>query len=74
MLAAGFVASPLLTNDEDLLALYGRKPVTRPTAYSVDLGSNSFAWKSEVRFRIYAIENTLGGRALGGSANTNATP
>jgi hypothetical protein len=74
MLAAGFVASPLLTNDEDLLALYGGKPVVRPRAYSIDLGSNSCAWKSEIQFRIYAIENTLGGRALDGSANSNATP
>ena len=72
MLAAGFVASPLLVNDEDLLALYAGKPVARPSAYSVELGSSAFAWKSEIHFRIYKIENALGSRTLNQADRTDA--
>jgi hypothetical protein len=74
MMAAGFLASPLLTNDEELLAVYEGKPVLRPTAYSVELGSSAFLWKSEIRFRIYKIENSFAGRASSTSGKTTAVP
>jgi hypothetical protein len=58
MLAAGFLASPLLLRNEDVLDLYVGKHVTRPRAYSVELlpGQQHF-WLQAARFRIYAIQN-----------------
>jgi hypothetical protein len=61
LLTAGFVASPLLLENDDVLDLYTGAPVTRPVAYSVEVppGTESF-WEPTVRFRIYKIVNQLG--------------
>jgi hypothetical protein len=61
MLAAGFVASPLLLRNEDVLSLYDGNPIPRPAAYSVELlaGEDHF-WQPGIRFRVYRIENQLG--------------
>jgi hypothetical protein len=58
MLAAGFVASPLLLRNEDALGLYAGKAVSRPAAYSVELlpGQEQF-WQQAARFRVYGIQN-----------------
>jgi len=63
MLAAGFLASPLLQRNPDLLELYAAHAATRPRAYSVELlpGDERF-WQVPFRFRIYRIENPLGRR------------
>jgi len=63
MLAAGFLASPLLQRNPDLLELYAAHAATRPRAYSVELlpGDERF-WQAPFRFRIYRIENPLGRR------------
>jgi hypothetical protein len=68
MLAAGFVASPLLLRNEDVLGLYDGNPVSRPAAYSVELlpGEAHF-WQPDMRFRVYRIENQLGRRVRGAS-------
>jgi hypothetical protein len=60
MLAAGFLASPLLLRNQDVEDLYAGKPVPRPAAYSVELqpGQEHF-WQDAVRFRLYAIENKI---------------
>ena len=60
MLAAGFLASPLLLNRENVMDLYRGKGTTRPTGYSVEAmpGENGF-WSSSVRFRVYRIANKL---------------
>ena len=60
MLAAGFLASPLLLRNGDVLDLYDGKPVARPAAYSVELlpGQEHF-WQEAVRFRVYGIQNPL---------------
>lgn len=61
MLSTGFVASPLLLDDQDVLDLYTGKPVARPVAYSVALArGTSFCWKHNVGFRLYKIERQLG--------------
>jgi len=54
MLAAGFVASPLLLRNEDVARYYRREPLSRPTAYSVELlpGDES-CWQSAAYFRIF---------------------
>ena len=65
MLAAGFVASPLISRSEDLENFYEGKPVTRPTGYSVELlaGEDHF-WSKAIHFRIYNIAK--GTKAGGG--------
>ncbi|HVV70607.1 MAG TPA: hypothetical protein VHI52_03770, partial [Verrucomicrobiae bacterium] len=61
MLAAGFIASPLLLQNADVLNLYTNGPVRHPVAYSVELlpGEQRF-WKPDIHFRLYRIENPLG--------------
>jgi hypothetical protein len=58
MLAAGFVASPLLLRNEDVQDLYAGRPVSRPAAYSIELlpGQEHF-WKLAVRFRVYGFQD-----------------
>jgi hypothetical protein len=56
MMQAGFVASPLLLSNEDLLGCYTGKPPPRPGAYSVELlpGNERF-WQEKVGFKVYEI-------------------
>jgi hypothetical protein len=60
MLAAGFIASPLLARQQDVLELYSKRAVVRPGAYSIELpaGTEKF-WRKEIRYRIYGIENPI---------------
>jgi hypothetical protein len=58
MLAAGFLASPLVLNNEDVLKLYQSEEANRPGAYSVELlPGEEHWWQEQVRFRLYRIEN-----------------
>jgi len=61
MLAAGFLASPLLLNNEDVLNLYSDRAIKRPGACSVELlpGERGY-WQDAVRYRIYKIKSRLG--------------
>jgi hypothetical protein len=61
MLAAGFLVSPLLSRNEDVLALYTGNTITRPGTCSVELipGDEHF-WLKMLHFRIYKIENSIG--------------
>ena len=65
MLAAGFVASPLISRNEDLVKLYEGAPVCRPGAYSVEVlpGEEHF-WRNQLRFRIFRVEKGSGGAGL----------
>jgi hypothetical protein len=63
MLAAGFVASPLLLDNRDVLNLCAGKPVIRPTAYSIEFGSGKYLWSENIVFRLFRIENPLGNSA-----------
>jgi hypothetical protein len=56
MMQAGFVASPLLLSNEDLLGCYTGKTPPRPGAYSVELlhGDKRF-WQEKVGFKVYEI-------------------
>jgi hypothetical protein len=61
MLAAGFVASPLLTSTEDALNLYADCAATRPCGCSIELGTGKERfWQDAIHYRIYRIENKLG--------------
>jgi hypothetical protein len=60
MPAAGFLASPLLLTNEDVLGLYTQCPVTRPDAYSVELEPGTAAfWQPSVRYRVYRFASPL---------------
>jgi lysophospholipase L1-like esterase len=61
MMAAGFLASPLLLNNEDVLNLYADRAIIRPGACSVELlpGERGY-WQDAVRYRIYKIKSRLG--------------
>ena len=56
MLAAGFVASPLLLGNGDVLRYYRHEPLSRPAAYSVELlpGDERF-WQNTVHFRLLEL-------------------
>ena len=61
MLAAGFVASPMLANTDDTLNLYTDSAIARPYACSIELGAgNESYWQETIAYRIYKIENRLG--------------
>src|ERR1035441_3709620 len=56
MLAAGFVASPLLLRNSDVMDFYAGKDPTRPDSYSVELQPEDRRfWQDTVHFRIYQI-------------------
>jgi hypothetical protein len=56
MMAAGFVASPLVLSSEDLANVYAGKPVVRPRAYSVELaGSTPSLWQEAIPYRLYRL-------------------
>ena len=61
MLAAGFLASPLLLNTGDVLNLYANRAIKRPGAFSVELlpGEQRY-WQDAVRYRIYRVKSRLG--------------
>jgi hypothetical protein len=60
MLEAGFVASPLLRNNQDVKAWYQRTASTRPGACSVEmLPSDRYLWREQIHFRVYEIANPL---------------
>jgi hypothetical protein len=60
-LRAGFLASPLLLNNEDVLNLYADLAIKWPGACSVELlpGEQCY-WQDSVRYRIYSIKSRLG--------------
>jgi hypothetical protein len=60
MLAAGFLASPLLQTTVDVQRLFAGERV-RPTAYSVEAAPGQEAlWRKDFRVRVYKIENAIG--------------
>lgn len=60
MLAAGFLASPLLVRTPDLLSLFRGTAREAPGALSLDVGEGAWWWNKQIRFRVYKLENGLG--------------
>jgi len=64
MLAAGFLASPLLLNTQDVANLYSGTRIVRPIAYSIELAPNDERWwQDAIYYRIFRIEGRLAGSA-----------
>jgi lysophospholipase L1-like esterase len=61
MLAAGFLLSPLLLNNEDVLNLYAGRATARPGACAVELlpGERRY-WQDALRYRLYKVPSRLG--------------
>jgi hypothetical protein len=59
MLAAGFLASPLVARTADVFDLYSGTNAVRPGAYAIEPGDSARFWKESIRFRLYRIENRL---------------
>jgi hypothetical protein len=63
MLSAGFLATPLIQRNQDVLDLYAARPMIRPRAYSLELapGTERF-WQPSYRYWIYSLQNPIGPR------------
>jgi hypothetical protein len=62
MLSAGFVASPLLLKNADLINAASGRDVVRPDAYSLESdpgGANE--WLRAIHYRVYRIESEISG-------------
>ncbi len=68
MLAAGFLASPLLLDNEDVLRFYTAGTIGRPQAYTIELlpGQESL-WQSSFTYRLYRIEGLRAAPKTGNS-------
>jgi hypothetical protein len=60
MLEAGFLASPLVRNNQDALRTYAGAGMARPTAYRIDPDSARWFYRAPFHYRLYKIENRLG--------------
>lgn len=81
MLAAGFVASPLLLRNNEVLNLYAGTKLVRPVGYSVEVApEDARFWSPQVSYRISRIEPPPGRRITAEAARqlllqaTNAPP
>jgi len=64
MMKAGFLASPLLSTGEQLNDFLSGRPVSRPAAYSIEIGKGDrLFWKLPIHYQVYRIENPLGDNA-----------
>jgi hypothetical protein len=62
MMKAGFLASPLLRGNADVLTAYGAdtNAMIRPGAFSIEVDpADRPFWQSEARFRIYRLQERL---------------
>ena len=56
MLAAGFIISPLLRANSDVIGLYSGATNMRPAAVSVELGSQGKMFRRTFQYRIYKFQ------------------
>jgi len=56
MLAAGFLASPILIRNPDVLNLYTGKAIHRPSAYAIRLQPGTAGlWQPQIQYRLYRL-------------------
>jgi len=61
MLASGFLLSPLMLSNEDVLRLYEGTGFVRPSACVVELNRGTEEWwQRQISFRVYRIDTRLG--------------
>jgi hypothetical protein len=74
MLMGGFVASPLILNNQDFQEFRSGTRAKRPTGYAVELApGTSRYWEGPVRFRISRIDSS-GERTLAWGAAASLGP
>ena len=58
MLAAGFVASPVLLSASDVRKLYEGQELAHATELALEcVQGGEWPWQSQIHYRLYAIEN-----------------
>ena len=68
MLAAGFLASPVMLRNQDALNLYTGQATLRPGAYAIKLQTGTAGmWQGQIQYRLYRIDSKLG-------CNSNPNP
>jgi hypothetical protein len=61
MLAAGFLASPLVFHNQEMVDCYTGQDLQRPGAFSVNVESRELNfWQDEIKYKIYRIDTKLG--------------
>jgi hypothetical protein len=61
MLAAGFLASPVLLENQDAVNLYTGKTITRPAGYAIRFQPGTARmWQPQIQYRLYRIDTKLG--------------
>jgi hypothetical protein len=74
MLAAGFLASPLMFHNADVTNWYSGQAPQRPGTYLVGVDENDQKfWQNEFKYRIYQIEAKPGLNASAGIGRLNQT-
>jgi hypothetical protein len=64
MLGTGFLANPLVLENQDVVDLYAGKKLARAAAYSLELPASTKAlWRDTLHYKVYRIENQLGKNA-----------
>lgn len=61
MLAAGFLASPILAQSSDVANLYTGNTILRPRGYVIVLQTNTAdSWQDLIQYRVYRVDTRLG--------------
>jgi len=61
MLAAGFLASPVVVRTQDLLDVYTGKAIRRPGGYAIRFQPGTAGmWQERIQYRVYRIDAKLG--------------
>jgi hypothetical protein len=69
MLAAGFLASPILMQTKDVADLYTTGAIRRPGAYAILLQPGTAGmWRELISYRLYRIDTKLGRSSADGAA------
>jgi hypothetical protein len=65
MLAAGFLASPVLLRNQDIVELYTGSTIHHPGGYAIHLQPGSAnLWQDLIQYRLYRLDVKLGRNSL----------
>jgi hypothetical protein len=75
MLAAGFLASPVALQNQDVADLYTGRALHRPGGYAIRFQPGTDAmWQDLMRYRLFRVEDKLGRNSKAAEMNTPASP